>query len=112
MIATTKKALDGNVGLVKRWKGTKGGTDRVQAWLSLRQIMTCTPALIEAMGEAAPRARRENPYPSLRGVYEIDYSWPSLASVRPSTCTAWARSTATCIAPIRSCSRKPRWTST
>ena len=31
MITTTRKALDGNVGLVKRWKGDKGGTDRVQA---------------------------------------------------------------------------------
>jgi len=28
MITTTKKALDDNVALVKRWKGTRGGTDR------------------------------------------------------------------------------------
>ena len=45
-------ALDGNVALVKRWKGDKGGPDRVQATLSLRQIMTCTPELIKAMAEA------------------------------------------------------------
>jgi 5-methylthioadenosine/S-adenosylhomocysteine deaminase len=74
MITTTKKAIDGNVGLVKRWKGTKGGTDRVQAWLSLRQIMTCTPALIEAMGEAA-RALDVKVHTHLcEGVYEIDYA--------------------------------------
>ena len=74
MITTTKKALDGNVGLVKRWKGTKGGTDRVQAWLSLRQIMTCTPALIEAKGDAA-RALDVKIHTHLcEGVYEIDYS--------------------------------------
>src|SRR4029078_572121 len=53
MNPTTRKALDGNVGLVKRWKGDKGGPDRVQACLSLRQIMTCTPELIKAMAEAA-----------------------------------------------------------
>jgi 5-methylthioadenosine/S-adenosylhomocysteine deaminase len=74
MITTTKKALDGNVGLVKRWQGKKGGTDRVQAWLSLRQIMTCTPALIEAMAEAA-RALDVKIHTHLcEGVYEIDYS--------------------------------------
>ncbi len=74
MITTTRKALDGNVALVKRWKGSKGGTDRVQAWLSLRQIMTCTPQLIEAMGEAA-RALDVKIHTHLcEGVYEIDYS--------------------------------------
>jgi 5-methylthioadenosine/S-adenosylhomocysteine deaminase len=74
MIATTKNALDDNVALVKRWKGDKGGTDRVQAWLSLRQIMTCTPELIKAMGEAA-RALDVKIHTHLcEGVYEIDYS--------------------------------------
>ena len=74
MITTTRKALDGNVGLVKRWAGTKGGTDRVQATLSLRQIMTCTPELIKAMGEAA-RALDVKIHAHLcEGVYEIDYS--------------------------------------
>jgi len=74
MITTTKKALDGNVGLVKRWKGSKQGTDRVQAWLSLRQIMTCTPELIAAMGDAA-RALDVKIHTHLcEGVYEIDYA--------------------------------------
>jgi len=74
MITTTRKALDGNVGLVKRWAGTKGGPDRVQATLSLRQIMTCTPELIKAMGEAA-RALDVKIHAHLcEGVYEIDYS--------------------------------------
>ncbi|TBR29815.1 MAG: amidohydrolase, partial [Reyranella sp.] len=43
MIATTRQAYDRNVALVKRWKGTQQGTDRVQAWLSLRQIIVCSP---------------------------------------------------------------------
>ena len=74
MITTTKRALDDNVALVKRWKGTRGGTDRVQASLSLRQIMTCTPELIEAMAKAA-RALDVKVHTHLcEGVYEIDYS--------------------------------------
>jgi 5-methylthioadenosine/S-adenosylhomocysteine deaminase len=74
MITTTKKALDGNIGLVKRWKGSKGGPDRVQATLSLRQIMTCSPPLIEAMAQAA-RALDVKVHTHLcEGVYEIDYS--------------------------------------
>ena len=74
MITTTRKALDANVGLVKRWKGSKGGPDRVQASLSLRQIMTCSPPLIEAMAEAA-RALDVKIHTHLcEGTYEIDYS--------------------------------------
>ena len=74
MITTTRKALDANVGLVKRWKGSKGGPDRVQASLSLRQIMTCSPPLIEAMAEAA-RALDVKIHTHLcEGSYEIDYS--------------------------------------
>ena len=59
---------------MKRWKGDKNSTDRVQAWLSLRQIMTCTPELIKAMAEAA-RALDVKIHTHLcEGVYEIDYS--------------------------------------
>ena len=74
MITTTKKAYDGNVALVKRWQGAKGGTDRVQAWLSLRQIIVCSPELIKAMAEAA-RALDVKIHTHLcEGVYEIDYA--------------------------------------
>jgi 5-methylthioadenosine/S-adenosylhomocysteine deaminase len=74
MITTTKKAYDANVALVKRWQGSKGGTDRVQAWLSLRQIIVCSPELIKAMGEAA-RALDVKIHTHLcEGVYEIDYA--------------------------------------
>lgn len=74
MITTTKKAYDGNVALVKRWQGTKGGTDRVQAWLSLRQIIVCSPELISAMSDAA-RALDVKIHTHLcEGVYEIDYA--------------------------------------
>jgi len=74
MITTTQKAYDANVALVKRWRGSKGGTDRVQAWLSLRQIIVCSPELIKAMGEAA-RALDVKIHTHLcEGVYEIDYA--------------------------------------
>jgi 5-methylthioadenosine/S-adenosylhomocysteine deaminase len=74
MIASTKQCYDRNVSLVKRWKGTKGGTDRVQAWLSLRQIIVCSPELIEAMAAAA-RALGVKVHTHLdEGIYEIDYS--------------------------------------
>ena len=74
MIASTKRCYDRNVALVKRWKGSRGGTDRVQAWLSLRQIIVCSPELIKAMAEAA-RALDVKVHTHLcEGVYEIDYS--------------------------------------
>ena len=74
MITSTKKAYDGNVALVKRWRGTKQGTDRVQAWLSLRQIIVCSPELISAMRQAA-RALDVKIHTHLcEGVYEIDYA--------------------------------------
>jgi 5-methylthioadenosine/S-adenosylhomocysteine deaminase len=74
MITTTQKAYDANVALVKRWRGSKGGTDRVQAWLSLRQIIVCSPELIKAMAEAA-RALDVKIHTHLcEGVYEIDYA--------------------------------------
>ncbi|HZQ00183.1 MAG TPA: amidohydrolase family protein [Reyranella sp.] len=74
MVTTTKKAYDDNVALVKRWAGDRGGTDRVQAWLSLRQIIVCSPELIKAMAEAA-RALDVKIHTHLcEGIYEIDYS--------------------------------------
>jgi 5-methylthioadenosine/S-adenosylhomocysteine deaminase len=111
MITTTKKALDGNVGLVKRWKGTKGGTDRVQAWLSLRQIMTCTPALIEARARRRGRSTSRSTRISAKACTRSTMRSPSSASGRRSISIRWGRSTATCIAPTRSCSRKTRWIS-
>lgn len=74
MITTTKKAYDGNVALVKRWQGTKQGTDRVQAWLSLRQIIVCSPELISAMGQAARTLDVKIHTHLCEGVYEIDYA--------------------------------------
>lgn len=74
MIAGTRQCLDRNVALVKRWKGTAQGTDRVQAWMSLRQIMVCTPELIGAMAEAARRLDVKIHTHLCEGVYEIDYA--------------------------------------
>jgi 5-methylthioadenosine/S-adenosylhomocysteine deaminase len=74
MITSTKKAYDGNVALVKRWKGTKQGTDRVQATLSLRQIIVCSPELIKAMGAAARTLDVKIHTHLCEGIYEIDYA--------------------------------------
>jgi 5-methylthioadenosine/S-adenosylhomocysteine deaminase len=74
MITTTERAHDANVGLVKRWQGAKGGSDRVQAWLSLRQIMTCTPELVGAMAESARKLGVKVHTHLCEGVYEIDYA--------------------------------------
>ena len=49
MMMTTDQAYSRNVELVKRWRNEK----LVQASLSLRQIIVCSPELIAAMGEAA-----------------------------------------------------------
>lgn len=74
MIASTQQCYDRNVALVKRWKGSAGGTDRVQAWLSLRQIIVCSPPLIKAMAEAARTLGVKVHTHLCEGVYEIDYA--------------------------------------
>jgi 5-methylthioadenosine/S-adenosylhomocysteine deaminase len=74
MIASTRQCLDRNVALVKRWKGSAQGTDRVQAWMSLRQIMVCTPELIGAMADAARQLDVKIHTHLCEGVYEIDYA--------------------------------------
>jgi 5-methylthioadenosine/S-adenosylhomocysteine deaminase len=70
MMMTTQQAYDRNVALVKRWKGQ----DRVKAWLSLRQIMVCSPELIAALGEAARTLDTRIHTHLCEGTYEIDYA--------------------------------------
>lgn len=66
----TDRALQSNVELVRRW----AGQDRVRAWLSLRQIITCSPALIE-MTVAAAREMDSRIHVHLcEGSYEVDYT--------------------------------------
>jgi len=70
MLMTTKQALERNVALVKRWRNN----ERVGAWLALRQILVCTPELIEAIGEAARRYDVKIHTHLCEGTYEIDYA--------------------------------------
>lgn len=66
----TREALKRNVELVGRWRGN----DRVGAWLSLRQIMVCSPALIRDMGAAAREHDVKIHTHLCEGTYEIDYA--------------------------------------
>jgi 5-methylthioadenosine/S-adenosylhomocysteine deaminase len=70
MMMTTKQALERNVSLVKRWRSN----DRVGAWLALRQILVCTPDLIEGVGEAARKLDVKIHTHLCEGTYEIDYA--------------------------------------
>jgi 5-methylthioadenosine/S-adenosylhomocysteine deaminase len=72
MRMTTDQAIERNVSLVERWRAQ--GDGRVQASLALRQIIVCTPALIQGMGAAA-RALGVKIHTHLaEGIYEVDYA--------------------------------------
>jgi 5-methylthioadenosine/S-adenosylhomocysteine deaminase len=66
----TEHAFRSNVDLVERW----ADQDRVKAWLSLRQVMTCSPPLIQMMTEAAPDLDTRIHVHLCEGSYEIDYT--------------------------------------
>lgn len=70
MIMTTQQAYDRNVDLVRRWRG--GG--RVKAWLSLRQIIVCSPELITSLADAAREMGVKIHTHLGEGTYEIDYA--------------------------------------
>jgi len=70
MVRPTAEAHDMNVALVRRW----ADHPRVRAFLSLRQILTCTPELIQAIGGAA-RALGTRIHTHLaEGIYEVDHT--------------------------------------
>lgn len=70
MLMTTQEAYDRNVALVKRWSDQ----DRVKAWLSLRQIIVCSPELITSMAAAAKDLGVKIHTHLSEGTYEIDYA--------------------------------------
>jgi 5-methylthioadenosine/S-adenosylhomocysteine deaminase len=70
MKMSTRAALKRNVDLVERWKKN----DRVGAWLSLRQIMVCSPGLIRDIGAAAREHGVKIHTHLCEGTYEIDYA--------------------------------------
>ncbi len=66
----TDRALQANVDLVRQW----AGQDRVRAWLSLRQIITCSPPLIRMTVEAARELDTRVHIHLCEGSYEVDYT--------------------------------------
>ena len=72
MMTTTDQALRDNIDLVERWQAQE--QERVRAWLSLRQIMVCTPDLIHEMAKAARELDTKIHTHLCEGTYEIDYA--------------------------------------
>lgn len=72
MMMTTDQALSRNVDLVHRWNDQD--QDRVQAWMSLRQIMVCTTELVLSMADAARELGTRIHTHLCEGTYEIDYA--------------------------------------
>ncbi len=70
MRSSTDRALETNVALVRQW----AGQDRVRAWLSLRQIITCSPPLIGMTVEAARELGTRIHVHLCEGSYEVDYT--------------------------------------
>ena len=70
MRLSTDSALRANVELVEQW----AGQDRVRAWLSLRQIITCSPPLIRMTIEAAQELDTRIHVHLCEGSYEVDYT--------------------------------------
>jgi 5-methylthioadenosine/S-adenosylhomocysteine deaminase len=71
MLMTTEQAYDRNVALVRRWKGKDR---RVQAWMSMRQIIVCTPDLIRSLSDAAKQEGVRIHTHLGEGTYEVDYA--------------------------------------
>lgn len=70
MIFSHDEALEKNVSLVNRWKNG----DRVKAWMSLRQVIVCTPELIRDIAAEAKNADVKIHTHLCEGSYEIDYT--------------------------------------
>lgn len=70
LMLKTDEAYEKNVSLVKRWSGH----ERVKAFLSLRQIVVCTPELVKGIGQAARDLNVKIHTHLCEGIYEIDYA--------------------------------------
>lgn len=70
MLFSHDEALQKNVSLVNRWKDG----DRVKAWMSLRQVIVCSPALIRDIAAEAKAADVKIHTHLCEGSYEIDYT--------------------------------------
>lgn len=74
MTMTTDEALQRNVELVERWPKDPDGSTRVTACMSLRQIITCTPELVQAIHREARNHGVKVHTHLVEGTYEIDYA--------------------------------------
>jgi 5-methylthioadenosine/S-adenosylhomocysteine deaminase len=70
MLMTSEQALRRNVDLVQHWSTHP----RVKATLALRQIIVCSPPLIQAMAAAARELGVKIHTHLCEGTYEIDYA--------------------------------------
>ena len=70
MLMTSEQAWQRNVDLVQRWSGE----ERVKASLALRQIIVCSPGLIQAMAASARELGVKIHTHLCEGTYEIDYA--------------------------------------
>jgi 5-methylthioadenosine/S-adenosylhomocysteine deaminase len=70
MLMTHDQAVERNVALVERWKDN----DRVKAWLSLRQVIVCSPDLIKDISRASRDLDVKIHTHLCEGSYEIDYT--------------------------------------
>jgi 5-methylthioadenosine/S-adenosylhomocysteine deaminase len=69
---TTQRAIDTNIELVKRWAAE--GEGRVSAWLSLRQIIVCTPELWHTFAEVSAELGCRIHTHLAEGTYEVDFT--------------------------------------
>lgn len=70
MVMTTREAYDRNIALVK----SLAAQERVKGWLSLRQIIVCSPELIQSLSAAARDMDVKIHTHLSEGTYEIDYA--------------------------------------
>lgn len=70
LMMKTQQAYDRNVELVQRWSKH----ERVKAFLSLRQIVVCTPELVKGIGQAAKELNVKVHTHLCEGIYEIDFA--------------------------------------
>lgn len=70
MLMTHDQALERNVALVERWQSN----ERVKAWLSLRQVIVCSPELIRDISQASRELAVKIHTHLCEGSYEIDYT--------------------------------------
>lgn len=70
MVMTTQEAYDRNIALVKGLEAQ----ERVKGWLSLRQIIVCSPELIQSLSAAARDMGVKIHTHLAEGTYEVDYA--------------------------------------